>query len=472
MTGMRAQDAFLDNMQQLLGDEFAAFRAGFDEPGRVGLRVNTLKVSPADFSRVAPFRLDALGAHLPAGFLVGDDAARPGKHPYHAAGLYYLQEPAAMTVAALLDPQPGERVLDLAAAPGGKTTHIAALMRDTGLLVANDVAANRARILADNLERWGTRSTLVLNETPQRLAQQFGALFDRVLLDAPCSGEGMARRRAQRQEPFEWSEAMVAACARRQALILPDAARLVRPGGLLVYATCTFAPEENEQVVADFLRQQPDFTLEAAPAWPGFAPARPDWVDAAVPAAIRAQLARAVRLWPHRYPGEGHFVALLRRADGGAPPARPPAPLAGGRTGASAWREALDVWRAFAAQELRETWDVERLVVGGGRVYYLPQDRIDTGRLRLVRYGLLLGEARKGHFRPAHALALALRPSAFRSALNFAAEDAELLRYLAGHDMAAGVEGWTLVTVDGFGVGWGKGSNGRVRNHYPRHWRW
>ncbi len=461
-----APDAFLAKMERLLGDEYDAFVASYDQPARIGLRVNPLKDSAIDFSKDAPFSLEPVGAYEPNGFLVTsaetDAVPRPGKHPYHAAGRYYLQEPAAMVVGALMHPQPGDWVLDLAAAPGGKSTHLASRMQNDGLLVANDVVGSRARILADNLARWGATRSLVLNDTPQRLADQFGALFDRVLLDAPCSGEGMFRK----QGPFEWSESMVQACARRQSAILPDAARLVRPGGLLVYATCTFSPEEDEQVIAHFLQTHPDFAVEPAPAFAGFASGRPEWAGEGISAEICDQLAHTIRLWPHRFPGEGHFIALLRRTSD-APYQKRPA----GFQPSSRSKGEIEVWRSFAQQALRWQPAAERLVVGGGRVYALPPDHIDTGSLKLVQYGLLLGEARKGHFRPSQALAWALHPEEVRSQLDFAPDDPMLARYMQGLDISAEADGWTLITVDGFGLGWGKGRLGRVKNHYPRYLR-
>lgn len=450
---------FLDKMQRLLGEEYAAFAASLAAPERVGLRVNTLKISAADFSKLSPFALAPVGAYEPAGFLVTEES-RPGSHPYHAAGLYYLQEPAAMVVGSVMRPQPGDWVLDLAAAPGGKATHLAALMDDAGLLVANDVNRSRAQILAENLERWGTRHTLITNDTPQRLADHFGSAFDKVLLDAPCSGEGLFRR----QGPFAWSEAMVAACARRQSGILEDAARLVRPGGVLAYATCTFAPEENEAVIGRFLTTNPEFTLLALPRFPGFAPGRPEWAPADVDSDVRPQLRQTIRLWPHRFPGEGHFIALLQRTNAAVDAKRPAGWAKSGRSSGE-----INIWRDFAAQFLVGAWPAERLHVAHGRIYLLPPDAPDTGSVRLVRYGLLLGEARKGYFRPAHTLALALDAGAAQLTTSWTANSAEVAAYLAGHDLPSpGADGWVLVLVDGFPLGWGKRVNGRLKNHYPR----
>jgi 16S rRNA C967 or C1407 C5-methylase (RsmB/RsmF family)/NOL1/NOP2/fmu family ribosome biogenesis protein len=466
---MSAPRDFLRKMQRLLGAEYAAFAASLAEPGQVGLRVNTLKLSAEDFSRISPFTLTAVGAYEPAGFLVTDES-RPGRHPYHAAGLYYLQEPAAMvvgaTLAAMLRARRGADdgppwALDLAAAPGGKATHLAARLGDAGLLVANDVHRGRAQILAENLERWGARQALILNDAPARLADHFGPVFDAVLLDAPCSGEGLFRRRGA----FDWSNEIVAACAHRQDGILESAARLTRPGGLLGYATCTFAPEENEQVIARFLAARPDFSLLEPPRHPSFDHGQPEWVgEDGLPAAQRPFLARAIRLWPHRFAGEGHFIALLQRAEQGAETKRPVRLVKADRSAAE-----INLWRDFAARFLGAEWPAERLHAANGQVYLLPPDAPATGALRLARYGLLLGAVRKGVFYPAHTLALALNPAEARLTADWPADSLEIQRYLAGHSLASpGPDGWTLVTVDGFGLGWGKRVNGRLKNHYPR----
>ena len=450
--------------------ELAAFLAALDGAPRVGLRVNTLKISVPDFISIAPFSLAPLGDWEPAGFLVTDDS-RPGRHPYHDAGLYYLQEPSAMVAAALLAPVAGQRVLDLAAAPGGKATHLASRMAlptppgspmrqgldAGGLLVANDVHAGRARLLAENLARWGASNVLVTSADPARVADVLGPIFDRVLIDAPCSGEGMFRRHSE----VEWSEAIVAACARRQRGILQAAPELVRSGGRLLYATCTFAPEEDEQVIAGFLAAAPDFTLREPPRGAGFDRGRPDWAGES-PAA--AQLARAVRLWPHRFPGEGHFLALMERAAQadvayeGTQPFRPHLPSAA----------EMRLWQEFAASVGVEC-PPERLHVHDGRLFLLPRAAIDPGRLRIVRYGLYLGEFRPGRFHPAHDLALALSADDVVAAVSWAAGDPRLAAYMTGSDLPDdGADGWVLVAVDGFGLGWAKRAGGRLKNHFPR----
>jgi NOL1/NOP2/sun family putative RNA methylase len=449
-------EEFAARMRALLPEEHAAFFSALAAPA-TGLRVNTLRLEPEDFVRISPFRLEPLG-FPPEGFLLGA-GERPGRHPYHAAGLYYLQDPGAMAVGALLDPRPGERVLDLAAAPGGKTTHLAARMRDRGVLLANDVQPVRARELAGNLERCGVRGALVTSEAADRLADRFGAWFDRVLLDAPCSGESMFHK--SRAARLEWSPAAVAGCARRQGGLMSEAARLVRPGGLLVYSTCTFAPEENECVVARFLADHPDFEAEALPAVPGALAADPGWAPEGM---RRPEIARALRLWPHRVPGAGHFVAGLRRGGGGEPTApgraaSPPVP----RAALAALEEFLRDAVAGGAVT------VDRLALHGEELFQIPEAAPSLERLRAVRPGWWLGSVRKGRFEPSHTLALGLRAGEARRTLELAADGPEVDRYLRGETLTAdGEKGWLLVTVDGFPLGWGKRVGATVKNHYPR----
>ena len=290
---------FLERMARLLGDEYAAFAAALEAQPVSGLRVNTLKLTPEEFRKISPIPLGERVEWCEAAFSLTPnptpdpspnpadlplrDVSRergvmkePGKHPYHMAGLYYLQDPSAMAPAELLDPQPGERVLDLAAAPGGKTTALAARMQGRGLLVANEIKDKRVGHLAVNVERWGAGNVVITNENPERLADHFGPFFDRVLVDAPCSGEGMFRKDMGARR--DWSEEMVAGCAIRQRNILRVAAKLVRPGGYLLYSTCTFAPEEDEQVISTLLDEFPEYEVWPLEGFPGFMRGRPDWI--------------------------------------------------------------------------------------------------------------------------------------------------------------------------------------------------
>ena len=442
-------------MSTFLGDEFPAFSKAMNGVPRSGLRVNTLKLTPQQFKTIAPFELGESVAWCPAAFsLTGEQ--RPGLHAYHMAGLYYLQDPSAMSPAELLGPQAGERVLDLAAAPGGKTTHLAALMNGEGLLVANEIKNKRVGHLAQNVERWGAGNVVVTNESPERLADHFGPYFDRVLVDAPCSGEGMFRKDMGARQ--DWSLEMVAGCAVRQKNILHVAAKLVRPGGHLLYSTCTFAPEEDEGVIAQLMEDFPDFEMVALPQFPGFVGGRPEWIGA------NAELSGAVRLFPHRLEGEGHFACLLKKADG------LPREHVGVAWSSGLPRQQAGLWRGFAAEVLQVELDEERLQVAGERLYYTPELTPDFGRLRIVHAGVWLGSFKKERFEPAHPLALFLKPGQAKNRHDLAAGSPALSAYLRGETLPAETSGWTVVTVDGFPIGWGKGVQGTLKNHFPRGW--
>lgn len=475
--------AFVARMRALLGTEADALFAAYKRAPLTGLRVNLLKLRPEQLQRIAPWPLEPV-PWCAEGFTVAPDA-RPGKHPYHAAGLYYMQEPSAMAVVEALQVRPGLRVLDLSAAPGGKATQIAALLDGAGLLVANEVEGSRVKALGENLERWGARNVVLTSEMPERLADHFGATFDRVLLDAPCSGEGMFRKRSIARD--EWSEQHVAGCAVRQARILNQAARLVAPGGLLVYSTCTFAPEENEQRIAALLAAQPGWTLVEIPKRHGLAAGRPEWAGTTP----MPTLTRTARLWPHLVAGEGHFIALLRNDGDSAPPAANPWPeresglrrLFVGRGGPASARTtggfvtadpaSVSIWQSFERATLAVELPAEGLVRHGEQLYLAPEGAPDLGGLRVVRLGLWLGTLKPGRFEPAHALALALPPDAARHTVALAGD--AVLRYLRGEALRLdqpGPDGWTLVTVDGWPLGWGRRVAGVIKNFYPKGLRW
>lgn len=443
-------------MAGMLGADSGRFLAALAEP-EAGLRVNPLRLSPERFAEISPFALEPL-AYPPGGFrLLG--GGRPGKHPYHAAGLYYLQDPGAMAVGEALGARPGERVLDLAAAPGGKATQLAGALRGEGVLVANDVHPTRARELAGNLERMGARNAVITSESADRLAAHFGAWFDRVLLDAPCSGESMfSKSEAARRE---WSPAAVEGCARRQEELLVTAAALVRPGGLLVYSTCTFSPEENEGAVAAFLRARPGFRVESMEV-PGAARGRPDWAGEE---AVEG-LERTVRLWPHELPGAGHFIAALRRDDGDRAAVLPPARV-------QLPREAWSLLADFERTHLTTRIGLDRLGAFGEEIYRVPEGAPALGRLRVVRPGWWVGSLAKNRFEPAHALALGLDATAAPEPVVLGTDDPATHAYLRGESITApGRAGWTPVAVDGFNLGWGKRVGSTVKNHYPKGLRW
>ena len=422
-------EAFLQRMEAQLGSEYPAFLESLERPRAVALRFNPMKGERP----VLPF----VGAPVPwepEGFYY-DPETRPGLHVYHEAGVYYLQEASAMAPVALLDPKPGERVCDLCAAPGGKTTQIAGRMLGQGFLVCNEINPKRAKILSRNIERMGVANALVTNEHPETLASRFPGFFDRVLVDAPCSGEGMFRK--EEAAVTDWSQETVQMCARRQREILDSAARLVRPGGRLVYSTCTFAPEEDEETVAAFLEAHPEFTPEPVEA-PWFVPGEN----------------ASYRMWPHKLLGEGHFAAVFRKTQGesGEVPACP-----GGKC--------PKAWESFA-KELDITLPEGKAVSFGQSLYWAPMELPELNRLKVLRPGLELGTERKGRFEPAHALALWLKTCAV--AESFPPESPEMKAYLHGDVVPSGKKGWCLVQAGGYAIGWGKGDGSVLKNHYPK----
>ena len=379
----RLPGAFEARMRELLGPEAPAFLASYRRPAQRAVRANPLKLDPAALPGLLGIPPDPVPWCPEAWFL--PEGARVGDTLAHAAGLCYVQEPSALAVGEALDLRPGQRVLDLAAAPGGKATLAAGRLGDRGVVVANEVQRSRVQALADNLDRWGSPRTVLAGDTVARLAAALPGAFDRVLLDAPCSGEGLFRRNPA--AAAQWRPGHVPGSAERQRGLLADAAHLVRPGGVLVYSTCTFAPEENEQQIAGFLAAHPSWELLPIPMHPGFAPGRPDWSPGGPP-----ELSRTVRLWPHHLRGEGHFIAKLSRPAGspgdgdlaappgerGNLPSRSRGPRRGsvagreraGAGGSTAPREVLEVWREFAAEVLDD--GVGEVSVVGERAYSVP----------------------------------------------------------------------------------------------------
>ena len=422
-------EAFLTRMQQQLATEYDAFLQSLERPRAVALRFNPLKGdAPA-----LPF----VGENVPwepRGYYYDPDS-RPGLHVYHEAGVYYLQEASAMAPVALLDPQPGEKVCDLCAAPGGKTIQIAGRMLGKGFLLCNEINPKRAKILSRNIERMAVPNALVTNEHPQNLANRFPGFFDRVLVDAPCSGEGMFRK--EEAAVTDWSQETVEMCARRQAEILHSAAQLVRPGGRLVYSTCTFAPEEDEEAVATFLTGHPEFEAETIAA-PWFVPGENG----------------SHRMWPHKLLGEGHFAAVLRKVSG----EEADIPLAKGE---KLPRE----WTAFA-KELNIRLPEGKAVSFGQNLFWAPTEMPELSRLKVLRPGLELGIAKKDRFEPAHALALWLKEC--KTEVSFAPDSPEIAAYIHGDVVPSDKKGWCLVKAGTYSLGWSKGDGRVLKNHYPK----
>ena len=422
-------EAFLQRIQQQLGDEYEDFLKSLERPRAVALRFNPLK---GDQPRM-PFVQEPVPWET-NGFYY-DPEARPGLHVYHEAGVYYLQEASAMAPVFLLDPQPGQRVCDLCAAPGGKTTQIAGRMGGEGFLLCNEINPKRAKILSRNIERMAVANALVTNEHPANLAKKYPGFFDRVLVDAPCSGEGMFRK--EEAAVTDWSQETVEMCARRQAEILHSAAELVRPGGRLVYSTCTFAPEEDEEAVANFLKEHPEFEPEMLEA-PWFVPGENG----------------SHRMWPHKLLGEGHFAAVLRKTSGEE------------RENEVAKGEKLPKeWTAFA-KELGISLTEGKAVSFGQNLYWAPADMPDIRKIKVLRPGLELGTVKKDRFEPAHALALWL--DSCNNTESYGADSEEMKAYIHGDVVPSQKKGWCLVRADGYSVGWGKGDGRILKNHYPK----
>ncbi len=422
-------EAFLNRIRTQLGAEFDAYLASLERPRAVALRFNPLKGAAPSL----PFVQDNVPWE-PNGYYY-DPEARPGLHPYHEAGVYYLQEASAMSAVALLDPQPGERIADLCAAPGGKSTQIAGRMAGQGFLLCNEWSPKRAKILSQNIERLGVANALVTNETVDRLAAKLPGYFDRVLIDAPCSGEGMFRK--EEAAITDWSEDTVAMCAERQAQILDAGANLLRPGGRLVYSTCTFAPAENEETIAAFLERNPDFELE----------------DVDAPWFTKVGTGQ-FRLWPHKLLGEGHFAAVLRKK-GEEPAIGTPFP------GEKLPKEWLDF-----AKELNISLPAGKAILFGSNLYWASAELPDLKGLKVLRPGLELGEVKKGRFEPAHALALWLTDC--KTTLSLPSDCDEIRQYLHGEVLPYDLRGWCLVQVDSYSIGWGKGDGKLLKNHYPK----
>ena len=463
--------AFLTRMEKLLGSEYEAFLSSYGEERRYGLRRNPLKAAEEEFIRVMPFPLQKI-SWAREGFYY-DAADQPGRHVLHEAGAYYIQEPSAMAAVEALAPQPGERILDLCAAPGGKTTQIAGRMQGKGLLVANEVVAERAKILSQNVERMGIANCVVCSEKPERLSALFPGFFDRVLVDAPCSGEGMFRK--EEAVRGEWSEEIVSLCAKRQAAILREAAKLLKPGGVLVYSTCTFSPEENEGTISAFLREHEAYSIVEMPCGTLFSPGRPDWVEEAAPG-----IEHTGRLWPHLLRGEGHFVARLQRSGEAVGKTESNAVQQGMHDGHSGKErrksttelELCKLTEAFFEKELgvREVWREKhpgRLIRFGEQIYLTPCEMPPLAGIRVLRPGLQLLTEKKNRFEPAHALALSLLPEDIRKKRELS--HAEAVAWLRGESLPCQEEkGWTALIYEGFCLGFGKAAGGQMKNHYPK----
>ena len=450
---------FEKKMKAFLGDEWDDFLYSYDNNRFQALRFNTLKVqSPEERMRILKtlkISSDKKVSWANEAYYF-DENVRPGKHPYHEMGLYYIQEPSAMSAAALLAPKPGMRVLDLCAAPGGNSTQLATYLGDSGLLVSNEINTQRSRILSQNIERMGIKNAIVTNEDSFVLASHFPGFFNAIQVDAPCSGEGMFRKLPEAIE--QWSMENVAICAERQKEILDNAAVMLKPGGTIVYSTCTFSKEENEDVIEYFLERHPDFTLE-----------------------------EMERFWPHKVDGEGHFVAkLVRRGcvDTDLKADRKTKKNKNSKnrkneTKPALTKENMKLLSEFLDETISEdvaAWiKNSRLVMFGEQLYRLPDMEVDIKGLKVQRAGLHIGEFKKQRFEPSHSLALALKLNDAKNLVKLTCDNPQTIGFFNGQSVMLSDEqaaeckkGWALVCVDGYPAGWGKVNGAQVKNHYPK----
>lgn len=422
---MNLPEGFLNRMKERLGARFPAFLQSYETPPVRGLRVNTHKLSREEFLRITPFAVECVPWEE-NGFYVQSE--KPGAHVFHFAGLYYCQEPSAMLPATLLPVEKGDRMLDLCAAPGGKSTQLAQKLEAAGggVLVANEIEPARAKILSENIERLGFANVAVVNATPEALARRFPACFHKILVDAPCSGEGMFKKEPQAVSC--WSAENVARCAQRQREILRHAAEMLQEGGSLVYSTCTFAPEENEQQIEGFLNEHKEFSLVE----------------------IR-------RILPHKQCGEGQFAALLKKNGGDR-----------GRVSPFVVRRDKRAERAFSAfcgEFFRREFEGDIATLQDGRMYLLPQGLPALG-VKTLRAGVELGEWDGKLFKPAHALVMSAKKEDFANYVSLSVAESE--RYLRGEQLSAEGAGWCAVGVGDYPLGLGKCVNGALKNHYPK----
>ncbi|HAR02798.1 MAG TPA: hypothetical protein DCR82_10565 [Eubacterium sp.] len=468
---------FEKKMKAFLGNEWDDFLYSYDNNRFQALRFNTLKVQSTE-ERMRILKVLGISSDKKVSWAdeayYFDENVRPGKHPYHEMGLYYIQEPSAMSAAALLAPKPGMRVLDLCAAPGGKSTQLATYLGDSGLLVSNEINTQRSRILSQNIERMGIKNAIVTNEDSFVLASHFPGFFNAIQVDAPCSGEGMFRKLPEAIE--QWSMENVAICAARQKEILDNAAVMLKPGGVIVYSTCTFSKEENEDVIEYFLERHPDFTLE-----------------------------EMERFWPHKVDGEGHFVAkLVRRGsvnelgadydvcedscnkveDTGLKVDRKTKKNKNSKnrkneTKPALTKENMKLLSEFLDETISEdvaAWiKNSRLVMFGEQLYRLPDMEVDIKGLKVQRAGLHIGEFKKQRFEPSHSLALALKLNDAKNLVKLTCDNPQTIGFFNGQSVVLSDEqtaeckkGWALVCVDGYTAGWGKVNGTQVKNHYPK----
>ena len=465
---MNLPQAFERKMKSLLKEDYTQYIACFNEIRHYGLRVNTNKLSVKEFEEICPFEITPI-PWIENGFYYDGDAIQPGKHPFYFAGLYYLQEPSAMTPANRLPIYPGDKVLDICAAPGGKATELGAKLNGKGILYANDISVTRAKALLKNLELFGIKNAMVLSENPEKLECMFQGYFDKILIDAPCSGEGMFRKDKKMME--SWENKGPAFYSEIQKEIIIQAAHMLKKGGLMLYSTCTFDPLENEQVIEHLLQTCPEFEIIDIDTYEGFQPGRTDETTTK-----HIDFNKTVRIWPHKMKGEGHYLALLQKSKSD-------------NTSCIIEKRANMQKEKNLPEDLKLffeniSWEMEwsQLLQRDEKLYYLPVATTDHKKIRFLRTGLYLGDlkgdSKRQRFEPSQSLAMALKKQEYRRVINFSIMDERVIRYLKGETLevedlvAAKDKGWYLVCVECYPLGWCKVANGTLKNKYYAGWRW
>jgi len=463
---MNLPQSFLDEMKDLLKDEFETFLSSYDRMPKSGLRVNSMKVSASD----APGFFSAQLTHIPwidNGFYYGGEDV-PSRHPYYFAGMYYLQEPSAMTPANLLPVNPGDKVLDMCAAPGGKATELGAKLQGKGVLFANDISNSRAKALLKNLELFGIPNIMVTSEEPSRLLKSYRGYFDKILIDAPCSGEGMFRKDPKMVKSFLEHGPEYYAEIQKQLIL--TAADLLKPGGMLLYSTCTFSPKENEAVISHLLKERNDFHILPAGNYEGFSHGIPEAVENG-----SEELRNCVRIWPHKMEGEGHFAALLQKDFNDN--SLDNSTIKYKKSSIKSVKLPDEAKHFLASVQL--PMENGTLMEKEGRLYMLPEGVDVLPGIRYLRTGLFLGEILKGkYFEPSQALAMTLKPGDFPSSVTLSSEDIRTVKYLKGETIdlddirTRDKKGWQLVCVENWPLGWGKRTGDTLKNKYYSGWRW
>lgn len=453
---MELPKLFEENMKNLLKEEYEEYKKCLDNPMFHGIRINTKKISVEDFLKINPFKLRQI-PWCENGFYYDEDIDKPSKHPYYYAGLYYIQEPSAMTPAAVIPIEQGDRVLDICAAPGGKSTELAAKLNGTGILVSNDISASRAKALLKNLEVFGIDNSLIISEAPYKLSERFESYFDKILIDAPCSGEGMFRKSNSMITAWENNGNQLFADLQRS--ILTEVVKMLKPGGKILYSTCTFAPLENEKSIEFLLSLDDSLKIVDFEKYEHFDNGHIEWGNTS-----NSDLEKCARLWPHKIEGEGHFVCLIEKE---------------GTISNISNTGNYPVKKAKLPKETEEflnminrSFDRNRLEISGDKLYYIPESFPAVRGLRILRCGLFLGEIKKNRFEPSQALAMALNSDEYSNIVDLSSEDERVYKYLKGETIdAEGKNGWALVCVDSYPLGWGKINNGVLKNKYLPGWR-